>query len=328
MTAPLPPSRSTGRRAAEVAAPAAATIVAIVAPLLVLGRLPDPVAAHWSAAGRPDGSLPLVADVVLLALVTAVVALGPLVAARGDVPRDLARVLVGVAGGGGVFLAGLRVASLQANLDAPTWDAASPLPGTTVAVTLVAALVVGAVGAWAAGDRPARIPELRAPADVEVRPGEPVVWSGTATSRVGTQVAAAALGLLALGALLVPAAARIPVLVLLVVSAVAAATLGQVRVTIGPAGLTARLGGIGLPRVHVPITDVEAVRVEDVVPSAYGGWGYRLVPGATALVVRRGPGVRVERRSRRALVVTVDGAAEAAGVLLAHLDAATDGTAP
>lgn len=324
-THPPTATRPVGRRLGEAAFPAVASVTAVVAPLVVFDRLPDPIASHWGWSGGPDGSLPLLLDAVLLATVTAVVALGPLLAARGAVPRDLARLLVGVAGAAGVFLAGLRVASVQANLDAPAWEAAASLPGATLAVTAVGAMLAAAVGAWAAGDRPDRSPELSAPDDVEVQPGEAIVWSGVASSRGGIAATLVAVGLLVAGVAVVPAEGRSIVVGLLALGVLLAGTLGQVRVTVGPAGLTARLGWLGLPRVHVPITDVEAVRVEKVVPYEYGGWGYRVVPGARAIVVRKGPGLRIERRSRPALVVTVDGAAEAAGVLLAHRAAAADG---
>lgn len=312
------PDRTVGRRAAEWAFPVAAAVVGVGAPLLVLGRLPSRVAAHWSGTGAPDGSLPLALDVALLGVVVAAIALGPLFAARGRVPRDVARLLVGLAGAGGVAMAGLRVASVQANLDVATWREASALPGATLLATAVLAVVAGAIGAWAAGDRPDLRPDRVATADVEVQPGEAVVWSGAATSRLGIRFVVGALVLLAVATVLVPVEVRLPLLGTLLLLALLAATLGQVRVTIGPAGLTARLGALGWPRVHVPIEDITDVRAEEVVPSHYGGWGYRFVPGVHAIVVRQGPGLRLERRTGRALVVTVDGAGAAAGVLLAH----------
>jgi hypothetical protein len=51
-----------------------------------------------------------------------------------------------------------------------------------------------------------------------------------------------------------------------------------------------------------------------------------MVPGARAVVVRSGEGLRLIRHDGRAFVVTVDDAAIAAGVLLAHLE--PDPTSP
>ncbi len=53
-------------------------------------------------------------------------------------------------------------------------------------------------------------------------------------------------------------------------------------------------------------------------PLAYGGWGWRVVPGGTAVVVRGGEALVVELRSGRRFAVTVDGAAEAAALLNAQ----------
>jgi hypothetical protein len=313
--------RPLARRLAEVAFPVLAVATALIAPLPVFARLPDPVAAHWGLGGAPDGALPLVVDVVLLAVVVLVVGAGPCLAARGAVPRDQARVLLGVAGGTSVLLAGLRVASLQANLDAPTWDAATALPGSTLLVTAGVTVLAVLVGVTAAGDRPDRAPALTSPADVGVTPGDPVVWSGVASSRGGVIAAMGALSVTALSALVVPAEGRLVLVVAAVAAAAVAATLGQVRLTVGPAGVTARLGWFGWPRVHVPIADVGEVRIEQVVPYEYGGWGWRLVPGVSAIIVRRGPGLRIARRTGRTLVVTIDDAGRAAGVLEAHREA-------
>jgi hypothetical protein len=95
----------------------------------------------------------------------------------------------------------------------------------------------------------------------------------------------------------------------------------SITVAAGPAGLRVRFGPLGWPVVRVPLGMVERVTVEDVEPLDYGGWGYRALPGVRAVVIRRGVGLRVERTGRPDLVVTVDDAATAAGVLAAHLEA-------
>jgi hypothetical protein len=52
-------------------------------------------------------------------------------------------------------------------------------------------------------------------------------------------------------------------------------------------------------------------------PMTWGGWGYRWVPTrhATAAVVRRVPGLRLDRTDGRVFVVTVDDADRAAGLV-------------
>ncbi len=121
--------------------------------------------------------------------------------------------------------------------------------------------------------------------------------------------------------MLAPPDVRTALVIVLPLVALAVAAFGQVRDR-RPARGDVACGWLGFPRLRVPIEDVATVTVEDVAPMSYGGWGLRQVPGATAVVVRRGEGLRIERRSGRLFVVTVDDAAMAAGVLLAHRDAA------
>ncbi|WP_052664757.1 DUF1648 domain-containing protein [Nitriliruptor alkaliphilus] len=325
-TAPLVPTPGTPwRRGAEVAIVVVAVIVTVVAPLLVWNRLPDPLASHWGWSGAPDQGLPRIAELLVVVGAALIVGAGPLVAARTRMPRMHARLLVATATGGSVLFAVLRVVTLRANLDAPTWEDAAHLSATTGLVAVAATLLAAALGAWLAGDRP-DLPIATTPAvPFEVAPGEAVVWSGTTSGRIGVILPCILLAIAALGAWLLPADARLPVLIVLPLVAVATTLLGQARVTVGPRGVVVGLGWFGWPRLTVPLEEVADVAVEEVTPASYGGWGLRQMPGTVAVVIRRGPGLRISRTNGRSFVVTVDGAAEAAGVLLAHRKAAADG---
>lgn len=317
------PPRPITARIAEVALPTLAVLVTVIAPLVVWNRLPDPVASHWGGSG-PDGSLGRLTDLLVLALATTAMAYGPLIAARFPMPRSQAQLLIATASAGSVLLAGLRLASLSANLDAARWQEAEPLGGTTIAAVVAAAVLAFNLGWFAASSRPdpPRAPTID-PAAVPVRPGEAVVWTGGASGRTPVLVAVVLLVIAAVGALVAPPETRTVLVVVLPVVALAVAAFGQARTTIGPRGVTVACGWLGFPRLQVPIEDVSDVVVEDVTPMSYGGWGLRQVPGATAVVVRRGEALRIERHRGRAFVVTVDGAPSAAGVLLAHRDAGT-----
>ena len=50
-------------------------------------------------------------------------------------------------------------------------------------------------------------------------------------------------------------------------------------------------------------------------PLAYGGWGWRRRPGRSAVVIRAGDGLVLRLRSGGTIVVTVDGAHTAAGLV-------------
>ena len=316
MTTTRPPRPPAVRpRPTELALPLAGVAVAALLPFAYAGSLPDPVASHWGFGGVPDGNLPILADHLALLAATALVVLGPLwAAARAD--RAAARVLVGLAHGGAAMFALLRWWTLEANAGAATWRDAGPLVAGDVLVALGVGAVAGLAGARLARSRPDHPPATRTVAPVEVAPGDHVVWVGRQTAGPALVVPAAAVVLAAVLVAVVPgpAAAVVPALL---VAAVALATFTRVAVDVSDRGLSIRLGPLGWPRIRVPLGDVTSVAVQHVEPMAHGGWGYRAMPGVRAVVVRRGEGLRVGRRGRADLVVTVDGAEDAAAVLTA-----------
>ena len=111
----------------------------------------------------------------------------------------------------------------------------------------------------------------------------------------------------------------IPVLSLVLIG-VAFATSASFRVRVGPDGFSVR-SQIGFPRVHVPLDEIVSVRAVDCNPfGEFGGFGWRLgLDGRTGIVLRRGPALEIERRDKRPLIVTVDGADVGAAVLQAYL---------
>jgi len=318
----LHPSRSLPPR--ELVVPGLAVLLAIVLPLMVWGRLPDPVAIHWGFDGRPDGSAPRSVDVVLLAVMTALVTLLPLLAVvRAD--RRTARTLLALSYGMGAFFVLLRWRTLERNLDAATWSEAGSLSlGTLVTMVLIAA-PFALLGWWLGGFHP----ELPRPVRELVRFALPadgqLVWVGHESWAVARVV----------GPVLVAAGGALTALRFGVETLVVGSTLVLVGVLLwwftsivvaaGPTGLRVRFGPLGWPVIRVPLSAIEHITVEDVDPLAFGGWGYRVLPGVRAVVIRRGVGVRVVRTGRPDLVVTVDDAASAAGVLAAHLDAYRSG---
>lgn len=308
------------RRVYEWAVPTLAVLSVPLLSLLYADRIPDPMAIHWGADGQPDGSGPVWVDAVLTTTVTAFLGLGPLVALRAVRNRDLVRILVASAHGIAVFMAGLHWATLLHNAGAQRWQDASGFgPGSFAAVAGVSLLSAG-LGWVAAGDRPEAEVPTREPAEVAIAHGEDVVWSGRAAGRLvvavslGAAVGAAAILLTVPGISGVVLAAGTAALV-----AAIGLTLTSARVVIGPRGVRASLGALGWPRHRVALDEVTGVDVIEVEPAAFGGWGYRVIPGARALIVRRGEGLRVRRADAPDLVVTVDDARTGAGVLLAHL---------
>ncbi|MEP6661980.1 MAG: hypothetical protein ABJD24_18875 [Acidimicrobiales bacterium] len=101
------------------------------------------------------------------------------------------------------------------------------------------------------------------------------------------------------------------------VVAIGLTSVSTIAVTIDSAGLHIAFGPWGVPKKRIALTDIESAQAIDVRPMRWGGWGYRWVPWkrASAVVLRGGPGVKVNRVGGRTFVVTVDGAPRAAAVL-------------
>jgi hypothetical protein len=305
-------------RLSELLLPIVAIVLAVVLPLVDRGALPDPIAIHWGFDGRPDGSAPFLVHVIAMVTITALLAIVPLVGA-GSAPRPTARMLVGLSHALAMLMLLLNHFTLRANRGATDWREAAPLQPLALLGMLGVALLAGLLGQRLAAWRPDRpVPQRPVVPAPTIRAGEVLVWVGRQTLLLG-QVAGPLL--LVAGVVLAPFVPR-EVAVVLSPSLAAAGLLlwglTSVRVSVGPAGLRAGFGPFGWPRLTVRLTDITAVTVEDVVPMVYGGWGYRIVPGVRAVVIRAGEGLRLGRRGRSDLVITIDDAAVAAGVLAAH----------
>ena len=317
----LHPPRSLVLR--ELAVPVLAVLAAVFLPLLAWSELPDPVAIHWGLDGRPDGSAPLVVDVVLMTVLTALVALLPLVAVlRGD--RDTARMMLALTHGLGAFFVVLRWRTIELNRGVDVWTEAGSLTLLDNALLLVAAAPFALLGWWLGGKHPDLPQPLRTVAPLPLPADGQLVWVGRQAWSVARL---AGPGLIAAGGLVTAVRVAPETLILgatLVLVGVLLWWFTTITVAVGPAGLKVRFGPLGWPAVRVSLADVERVEVVDVEPLAYGGWGYRVVPGVRAVVIRRGVGLRIGRRGRPDLIVTVDDATTAAGVLAAHLAALPD----
>ncbi len=302
------------RRVLLAGVPQLVAAVPAVVVLVAMGdRLPSPLASHFGPTGAADGFtgrgalLGLsVGLAVLMALVFALVArqFGGTAISRWDTGRFFMAVAWAAAGGIGVTQYG----SVAANLGLA--DAAgATLPGWLLPAGLGAAVAGGAIGWLVAGRTPVTDPVPAAATPLGET--EQVSWSRTVGS-VWITVGGVAVfgGGLALGPLVSWGAAAVPLLV-----GVLLLLFARAHVTVDRRGLTVALGVLGWPRVHVQAGDIVAVSVADVSPMQFGGWGYRIVPGGSGIVVRSGPALIVTRRSGRRFTVTVDDAQTAAGVL-------------
>jgi hypothetical protein len=134
-------------------------------------------------------------------------------------------------------------------------------------------------------------------------PGERAVWThrifmvwplAVATAMA---VAGAVLGFVAGGA---QAA-------LLALLALPVGALSWVQVTVDPRGLRIGIGPWGWTVKKVPLVAIAEATAESIAALDWGGWGYRILPGRSALVLRSGPAIVLDLTDGRRFAVTVDG---------------------
>jgi hypothetical protein len=128
-----------------------------------------------------------------------------------------------------------------------------------------------------------------------------ILWRGTASARWPVY--------LGLG-FIVAAVTGNYVWMLLIVAGLAVLSLTSITVEISRDALTVRYyGGARWPATRIPLSEVREVAVVEVNPSASGGWGYRgslRLFGRAAVILRRGPGLRLLLDGGRRFLVTVD----------------------
>ncbi|WP_328387698.1 DUF1648 domain-containing protein [Nocardia sp. NBC_00416] len=300
--------------------PALSVVPDIVLLAAAADRLPDPLATHFGADGADGftGRVPTMfvsagLGVGLAALFALILMMGtrrdkPL--RRPDSPLDPIRLLIGSAWGVGGFVGVLLLSSTLANLDVA--DAAQvTLPAWAFLIAAATGLLLGTAGWIAAPESP--ISE-EAPVSAEplaIGRTERVSWSRRTASPWMLMIGAVALLMgITVGSVVHPLTG-----VLLAVTGVLLANLALVRVVVDQHGLTVGTGPLGWPRWRLSPEDIADVSADDISPIHYGGYGIRLIPGATAVVLRGGPGIVVTRRSGRRFVVSVDDADTGAAVL-------------
>jgi len=315
-------NEKTARLLLGIAIPGLLALV-FVAPFLLFGsELADRVATHFTASGVPDGSM----SPTLLGVTAGVMFLVGLVMCSGV--ALYARPVVGSTGFGVVSL-GAFLMALAAGIVAQTVIAQRGLDDWTEArLAWLWMLAVGAFGLAAAalaarlathlphlvtssGD--AAMPVMDLPA------GEHAVWSATMRSQMMYVLSAA--GVL-VGFFLWIASSSLFSLGVCAVVSLAVGALASVQVRADRTGLHITYASLPWPRTEIGVADIESASVIDVRPMQWGGWGYRgslKIMKQAAVVLRAGPGIRLDLRNGKIFVVTVDHPENAVALLNAEI---------
>jgi Domain of unknown function (DUF1648) len=283
----------------------AAVVLAIGLIPLAVGwsHLPDPVASHWGISGAPNGSMARVfSPAIMIGMVLLGLAVAYLFRVDGG-PTAEAYVMVGLFGGIGLAI---DLTMVQLNWGVPTWEAARSFTWWHLGLVFVLAFLGGAAG-FALGKRfhPQAPPGPSDRPTIVLAPGQSVAWHAAATVR--WPLVLTGVGLILLLVLSGPLAWL--ALPLIIVSL----PLMHVAVSVEDDWVRVRLGGIPVRRIA--ISTVSSARPIELEPTEWGGWGWRVSPGASAIVLRRGPALEITFATGRRFAVTVDAPATGAALI-------------
>ena len=295
---------TTSRTRLLAATSAVPLLAVVIARLAWSGQLPPVVASHWSGTEPDRFSDTTTYFWIALAVCAAAAVIAGVVAARVRTDAALwlpATVLVGWT------VATAWIVSVAATIEAGSPEAATL--GWWIVVPLLG--IVWAIATFALLPRTPHSPENGAAPTLPVplAPGERASWTGYARGR-SAGVLALAMTLAAVVSALVGA---LWLAVLFVVLAVAGGGFASVTVQIDRTGLT--LSSWNIRWRKIPLDSIDEARVTEIRPTEWGGWGYRFTPRGTAVVIRAGEGIVLNRTGGRPFAVTVDGAAQGAALL-------------
>ena len=310
----------------------------------VQARLPVPMATHWTFDGTTNGTMSLsqlLVVVLPLALITWALGAVAVVFGRDRRVRFRAeRAAMAWCCAVTAFVAATLALTVGVNLDQPS-AASAHLPAVAIVVVLLVAAFFGVLG-WALAGAPPEVAAVAVAAPVALDatvPGAPTeVGPGSVAERI-LAVPEVALGpgqrpvwhrhltstwLLALTVVSLVAAAFIAVFawlpgLVLALCALCTAPLASITVVVDRNGLDVRFGPLGWPRKHLPLAAIAAVSAEDIDPMRWGGWGYRILPGRSAVVLRSGPAVVVDLVGGKRFCVTIDDPEPGVALLRAYL---------
>lgn len=276
-------------------------LTALAVPTLVIAGtallwrevLPERIATHWSDLGAADGDAPTIAVFVIVLGVAATAAITGTVLVTAS--RLTARTTQA-----SMFWLGMPAALAAACWLAPAWltlragSADDAVLGAWI-IPLVLCLLYGVVP-YAVAPRPGTS-EALATQTMPLAPGEVGAWSRTLTANIFVYativVAAIAVVVILPLALSGSLASAWLAPVILLVATVVLASFIRIRVSADWRGLRVVSLLLRIPLKRIPLDRIRRAEAAQLNPGEWGGWGYRFMPGRTALVLRSGPGLVV-----------------------------------
>lgn len=151
---------------------------------------------------------------------------------------------------------------------------------------------------------------LREPVEIELAPSEVGAWSKTITVPLFAWVG------------LIVVAGSVVLLITMIQAGVTGGTivagfvmlfvLGfmlafvRLHVSVDWRGLRVVSSILRVPLKSAELVDIESVHTDILDPVQWGGWGYRIMPGRSAIILRRGPGLVLNLTNGKQFAVSLD----------------------
>jgi len=269
-------------------------------------RLPTELASHWSSLGRADDTMATGTVLFVAFALTGVTAVAGVVMALwpGLSVRDRR---------GGFFIMGLL-----GGIGAASWVLSAGLTiqaGDPYEVVLGPWLIV-LLASTCYGLIPSLIspkPQIEA-TDIQGRitfaPRETGAWSQTITGNifVWATIVLVALGGVIYAPMVVDGRIRGEFFGLATMTAAVllVASFIRLRVTADWRGLRVASAMLRIPLKRIRMKNIDLLEAGDLRPAEWGGWGYRIMPGRSALILRKGPGLIVTTTNQKQFAITLD----------------------
>jgi len=311
----------TSRTVLGVVIPVAVAAIGLVPYRAYRSELPDRIASHFGVSGRADGSM---APEVFLVVCGAMMEIGlgacvTVALARRRFQPMVAPSVSAVGAFFGAVSAGILAITVISQRGLDRWQDATLSPWAVLAL-IIGSVALAGLAAWIASSLPHRrqAGTDAAPPPMDLSPTARVFWSATLSAKwplvLGLTILLVGLALLLITELWIG-------LLMLGIS-ILMTFFGRIRVTADRSGLSVRYGFFGWPRRSFSIRRIAAARAVDIRPTEWGGWGYRgslAIMRRAAVVLRAGPGIRLDLRDGRVFAVTIDGPEDPVRLLNAEI---------
>ncbi|MGC0363897.1 hypothetical protein ABH922_001881 [Rhodococcus sp. 27YEA15] len=272
------------------------TVALIIARLAWGDNLPETVASHWSGS-TPDGfstTSTFFAWSLTLSVIAVAIAITVAIRQSDNAPLFLALTSITSA-----TFATIWILSVALTLDAGSaqdarlgWWIIAPI--AAMAVGIAAYLLIDRQRAE--GDSPLPTPTL----DTPLAATERAVWIGQARSVWPWLIAVAMTGL----AVATAVYSQWWVAAIMGLTTIVTTAFASVTVRVNRQGVTISSWGVRWKKI--PVARIRSASMDDIRPSDWGGWGYRLSSKGTAVVLRSGAAIVLILENGRQFAVTVD----------------------